>query len=90
MVYGASRLALQRSQVINGLAERIDHPPQERFAHRHVNHPARCPHDIAGVDVLVSSQQHAAHIALVEVKHQAMGAIGEQGQLVHHHPVQAG
>ncbi len=85
---GQSLVGVDRSLVVDGLAERIDHAANQGIADRH-------RHDLAGaLDLLaftqlgVVAQQHRADLVFIQVHGQAGHAMGKLDQLARHDLVQ--
>ena len=84
---------VNRPLAVNGLAQRVHHAADERFAHRHADDAARAPDRIAFPDALVGAQQHDGYTVLLQVQGHAVFAVLKLHQLVRHalfQPVGAG
>jgi hypothetical protein len=71
-----------RALAVHGLAEGVDHPPEQRVADRDREDAAGGADGLALLDPLRLAEHHGADRLLVEVQRQADGAILELEQLV--------
>ena len=72
---GPGLRGLDGAQAVNGLAQRVHHAADERFAHRHADDAARAPDRIAFPDALVGAQQHDGYTVLLQVQGHAVFAV---------------
>ncbi len=75
--------------VVDGLAEGVDHPADQRFAHRHGHDAAGAPHFVAFLDLVRFAQQHGADLVFFQVHGDARDVMRELDQLSGHHLFQA-
>ena len=59
------------------IAERIDHPADQRVADRHRHHLAGAPDRVALADLLPLAEQHRGDVVLLEVEREAGDAVVE-------------
>ena len=80
---------LDRALAVDGLAERIDHAADQRFAHRHRHDAAGAADFVAFLDLRVIAEQHRAHLVFFQVHGDAGNVVRELDQLAGHDLFQA-
>ena len=88
----AGGLPLQRQAVfrldhpfaVQRIAQRIDHSPEQGFAHRHAQQLTRTPNLIAFLNAQIVAQDHRADRILIEVEHLPRRAVLELQQFAGH------
>ena len=75
-------LGRDRTLAVDGLAQCVDHPPQEGVAHRYGEDPTRGPDHLLLVEVVDVAQDDGADALLVEVERQAEGPVLKLEELV--------
>ncbi len=74
---------------VEGLAEGVDHPADQRIAHRDLGHLAGAAHDVAFLDPGVGAEKDRADVVLFEVQHHPDHAARELQELSGHGVFQA-
>src|SRR6266545_1216161 len=77
-------LVLDVAQPVDRLAERVDHPAEERVPDRYRQHPAGALDPLALLDTGGVAEHHDADLAHIEVQRDTEGAVVELQQLVGH------
>src|SRR6266545_3429165 len=77
-------LVLDVAQPVDRLAERVDHPAEERVPDRFRQHPAGALDPLALLDTGGVAEHHDADLAHIEVQRDTEGAVVELQQLVGH------
>ena len=85
----AAGVGLDVALSVDRLAERVDHPAEERVADRHRQHLAGALDLLALFDLLEVAEDHRADAVLVEVQRDAEHPAGELEELLRHHRGQA-
>ena len=87
----ARRLAFQRhldrlpadgTLAVERIAQRRDHPAEQRLTHLDRSRMARPAHEVALLDQVRGSQQHGTDVILLEVHHHGLDAVLELEQFV--------
>ena len=86
---GVELLGLDGTLAVDGLAQRVDHAADHRFAHRHRHDAAGAANFVAFLDAGVFAQQHGAHLVFFQVQRDAGNAALELDQLAGHDVFQA-
>ena len=80
---------LDGALVVQRHAQRVDHPADERLAHRHLDDLAGALDLVALFDEGVFAHEHGADAVLLQVEHQAHDAVGQLEHLGGHRVLQA-
>ena len=84
---------VERALAVDGLAQRVDHPADERIADGHAHDLSGALGLVALLDELVVPQESDTHVAFLEVEDHAADVVGKLEQLARHRvgePVDAG
>ncbi len=74
-------VALDRAAVVERVAERVDHAPEQRLADGDLNDLARAADGVALLDEDVLAEQHDADVVLLEVEGEADDVVGQLDHL---------
>ena len=74
---------------VDGLAQRVHHAADHRFAHRHGHDLAGAADFVAFLDLLIFAQQHGSHLVFFQVERDAGDAVRKLHHLARHHVLQA-
>ena len=75
--------------IVDGLAERVDHAADERFAHGDGHDAAGAPYFVAFLNFREIAQQHRADLVFFQVHGDARDAVRKLDQLAGHHLFEA-
>ena len=73
--------AFDRAAAVDGVAEAVDHAPEQLLADRHLGDAAGALHRVALADVLELAHDRGADVVLLEVQDEAAHAVRELEQL---------
>ena len=82
-------IGVDRPFVVDGLAERVDHPSDHRIAHRHTHDAAGALDLVAFFDFRVLAQQHHANLVFFQVHGETRHIMREREQFARHHLVES-
>ena len=82
-------VGVDRTLVVDGIAQRIDHAADQGIAHRHAHDAAGAFDLVAFFDFGVFAQQHHAHLVFFQVHGDAGDVVREGEQFARHDLVQA-
>ena len=86
---GVELRGLDGALAVDGLAERVDHAADQRFAHRHRHDAAGAADFVAFLDLRVIAEQHGADLVFFQVHGDAGDVVRELDQLARHDLFQA-
>ncbi len=74
---------------VDGLAESVHHPPNQRLTYRHGHDLARAADLVAFFDLLIFAEQHCSHLVFFQVQRDAGDAVRKLHHLARHYVFQA-
>jgi len=74
-----------RRAAIDGIAERIDYPADQRLAYGNLDDAVRAPNNVTLAHVVGLAHHRDTDVVLLEIEHHARDAAGEFDKLTRHH-----